>query len=217
MKIKLTDILDRSPCQSGLARALRLCDNDGIVTLRPGKYAEEDVHWLRNQCFLDDKERDDLLSRAKPLSDLVREPHIACVRVGIEPATGKRFTSQVEKLVVDFRAEDCQFLRDRPSAADQRFREGQETPWVDRFGDDVLDCGWYDDDVRVELSFANLALHERVGYVEVRRDKNGLFSCRRLKLYKREWWEIVAAFCKPMMTHEEALAELDRTRPANLR
>jgi hypothetical protein len=217
VKIKLSDIVEGSPCNSGMARALRLCDNEGIVTLSPGKYAAEDVRWLRNQSILSDKERDALLGRAKPLEKLLRQPPIACVQIGIEPATGKRFPSTIEELVVESRANDWQFLRDRPSPADQQFGPREESPWVDRYGDDVLDYDWDDNDTRVELSFARWSLHEMVGCVMVQRCKSGLFSCRKLKLFEREWWEIIAAFCRPMMTQEEALAELDRTRPANLR
>ena len=46
--------------------------------------------------------------------------------------------------------------------------------------------------------------------------EEGVYTCRGLKLYEKEWWEIVAAFCGRMMTADEAIAELDRTRPANL-
>jgi hypothetical protein len=190
-------------------------NNYDDVRLKPSKFWQADLDWLHHRNLLDDAAYAKLSTRSMyGCAPLVRR--FACTQIGARPVTGPRFPAEIEKAVVAVRDRDFEFLRRRPSQEEMRFPGRRVGPWVDSASDPVAYITETREGWRLEF-FPYAGQDLRFSPVNIIAIEEGVYSCRGLRLHRKEWWEIVAAFCGRMMTAEEALAELDRTRPADLR
>lgn len=161
------------------------------------------------------------------------------------PLTGTRLDKALEDAIV--RMYKRVTLKNRPSAAEYELADanaveaaGGDESWSELLGTKRADWHgyrhepWYfadedrayfvknanmpdADDVRLSLEFYSTYLDDALGTCVVVAVGPNKFSCPDLGLSSATWREVVAAYMARMWTVDEAITELDRTRPAGLR
>jgi hypothetical protein len=161
------------------------------------------------------------------------------------PLTGTRLDKALEDAVV--RMYKRVTLKNRPSAAEYELADAKaveaargDENWSWLLG--TMSAGWHgyhhepwyttDEDrayvvnnadrpdgggIRLSLEFYTSYLDDALGKCVVVAVGPNKFLCRDLGLSSATWREVVAAYMARMWTVDEAITELDRTRPAGLR
>lgn len=208
-KIHFSAITNWNPCAERGVAAAAASDPDGYIDPMSPYLRDSDVFWAKNRVITP--------SEYEAVRDLRRgvveelTPELTCYNVGIDsgPVQGERRCRVVEEWVVKHAC--FWLLREKWSAdawatAEWRLVNG-DLPYrrsVSGQGWPVL--GWrYDDDA------------EAHGVVRYRWLKDGTCSCPKLGLKRVPESTIIGARCSLLMSVDEAIAELNATRPAHFK
>ena len=251
MKAHIFEILEHGPCNDGLVRALRACDDQYYVDLNHRVITDDDRDWVDEYDIPTINEP----AGAPMLGARGLHPNaqrrFACIdiwhssRARRRPLPGTRLDKALEDAIV--RTYKLSMLKNRPTAAEYALADAEAV--ASACGDESWSCllgtnradwhgyhhePWYTadglrayvvrdtsapstDPLLLSLEFSRTWIDDALGTCVVEVAGPNKFSCANLGLPSATWREIVAAFMARMWTVDEAIAELDRTRPVGLR
>jgi hypothetical protein len=208
-KIHFSVIADWNPCAERGVAAAAASDPDGYVDPMSPYLRDNDFWWAKERVITpyEYEEIRDLRRRVFELE----APELACYNIGIDPGPvpGERRCRAVEEWVV---TNACFWLLGKKWSADEwataewRFVNGDFPYRRHELGGVWTELGWrYDEDA------------EEHGVVRYRRLKDGSCSCPKLGLKRVPESTIIGARCSLLMSVDEAIAELNATRPAHFK
>ena len=217
MKIALKDVLAKEPCEFGLENALPALRGLEFDLADP-RIPLHHLRWLYHHDLITEGQYAELAQfprEDKPQID------VACLVVGYKPLTSDtiRLDPVAEEMIVRYA---CRYLTRRLEGGDRVFKtvgpssdiNSDRGPWTCGRGELAVWLRSEPDDSRETwiLEYTCTFLDDELGTQRVHQLKNGRYSCPGYKLYDKQWWEIVAFHAGRMVTVDEALAELARTR-----
>lgn len=205
-KIHFLEVMKYRPCHSGMLCAAAASDPQGFIDPMSPYVRDPSIEWAAREGLITVDECAVIRDARKGVVETAR-PDLECHRVGIypRPVMGKRRCRVVEEWVV---RSTCRWLLRKKWSAE----EWERADW--RFVHGGLAYEKLFEEEWIELRHCYADDTAQHGFARYRDNADGTFSCPKFGLVRVPESTIIGMFCSVLMSVDEAIAELNTTRPS---
>ncbi len=205
-KIHFLEVMVLNPCLSGMLCAAAASDRQGFIDPMSPYIWDRHIEWAAREHLITVDECAVLRDARKGVVEAQR-PDLACHCVGFypRPATGERRCRVVEERVV---RSGCTWLLRKKWPAE----EWEHADWRFVHGGPAYEKHFEEEWIELRHRYSDDA--EQHGVARYLDNADGTFSCSKFGLVRVPQSTIVGMFCSALMSVDEAIAELNATRPS---